>query len=383
MMKKYDFIIVGAGILGLAHAYHALKKGKTVLMLEKNDKAMGASVRNFGQIVPSGFGCKWQSFGRDSLEIYQQIQSEYDIQVKREGSVYLASNEEELQLLTELQQINQSNDYPSKLLTAEECLAIYPMIHKNYCVAGLQFEQELKAEPMLTISLLTKYLVHILGMEIRYNTFITDIYSNDQAAIAFDSLGEKYIGEHLLLCTGDDFQTLYPWIYKKVDLELVKLQMLELIPQESFIRGNILTGWTIRRYESFQECPSFKDIKEKEDAQSLQRMYGIHLLFKQNIDGSVIVGDSHEYGKPDKISGLKLHESSDFINEFILHHASLILHLDMSVRRSWIGCYSQVRHDEIFNHRIDSRVRIVTGIGGKGMTASFGWAKAHFEELNP
>jgi FAD dependent oxidoreductase TIGR03364 len=381
-MKKYDFVIIGGGIIGLAHAYHAKMLGKSVLVLEKNDKATGASTRNFGQIVPSGFGGTWQEYGRKSVEIYQKIQSEYDIQIRNEGSVYFASDEEEHQLLLELHEINKNNGYASQMLTKQACHTMYPNLKKDYAVSGLYFEDELKAEPSMTLKLFTNYLVHVMGVHVQFHTFVTDIYSNDNEAIAFDSFGEKYICDHLLVCTGDDFQTLYPWFYKKADMEVVKLQMLELIPQESWLKGNILTGWTIRRYESFQECPSYSEIKQKEDALSIQRQYGIHILFKQNMDGSIIVGDSHEYARPDMLSDLKMHETSDFINQFLMEHASQILDLDMTLRRRWVGCYSQVTGQQIFNQRVDSRVRIITGIGGKGMTAGLGWSLAHFEELH-
>ena len=55
-----DIAIIGSGVLGTFHAYHAALGGKSVALLEKDLQPMESSVRNFGQVVPSGFAPgKW------------------------------------------------------------------------------------------------------------------------------------------------------------------------------------------------------------------------------------------------------------------------------------------------------------------------------------
>jgi glycine/D-amino acid oxidase-like deaminating enzyme len=51
---RYDLAIVGAGILGLAHALAAARQGRRVVVIDREARAIGASVRNFGFVTVTG-----------------------------------------------------------------------------------------------------------------------------------------------------------------------------------------------------------------------------------------------------------------------------------------------------------------------------------------
>ena len=139
--------------------------------------------------------------------------------------------------------------------------------------------------------------------------------------------------------------------------------------------GNILTGLSIRRYEAFQECPSYKPIAANTPDHLVElKKWGIHILFKQATDGSIIVGDSHEYAPATEAEDLGYH-TQDFINDLMLAEARRIVTFPLTIQKTWAGFYSQTPA-EIFEHRIDDSIRIITGIGGKGMSSSAGYAEA-------
>lgn len=379
-MPAFDIAIVGGGILGIAHAYHALRSGLRVAVLEKDPQPEGATVRNFGQIVPSGMDAKWQLFGRKSLEIYRTLQAEGDITVQPGGSVYLASNAEEMTLLEELAGINREQDYESRLLSRSECLNAYPGLRPSYVVGGLYFPQEITIDPLNAVH----RIIHLLQdrHQLAYfpNTWVSGIQVSGGAYALINNRRQPIEAQRIIICSGNDFRSLFPDLFSSSPLQSVKLQMLLTRPQPTLrIPGSILTGWTIRRYESFQACPSFPSIKGNEDASAYHRKMGIHILFKQTADGSIIIGDSHEYWDAGEAVEFRTDQA---INNAIMQAAREIYQLeDTTIEKTWIGIYSQCKDRDIFECEVLKGVHIVTGIGGKGMTASFGYAATNLEKI--
>ena len=91
MTKHYDVIVVGVGILGLAHAWHAARMGYKVLMLDATASAQGASVRNFGFVTVTG-----QRPGEDlhmavkSAAIWKEVSEVVGISIEQTGAWFVA-----------------------------------------------------------------------------------------------------------------------------------------------------------------------------------------------------------------------------------------------------------------------------------------------------
>lgn len=379
--KKYDLIIIGGGVIGTFCAYHALRKKKSVLLIEKDEVPFEASFRNFGQAVPSGQSLnKWFDFGRKSLQIYKDLQALTDISLVKNGSWYLASDDQEMGLIEELGQLFKERDYTNRIYTSADCLKINPHINSDYVKGGMFLPDEASLNPLVMVHRVRAFLIREMGLHFMPNTAVIDVEKKRGIAKLVTSKNETIWSDHIIVANGRDTQFLLPEHYKEDELKISKLQMMRLAPQAKILKSNILTGLTIRRYESFHSCPSYSKITATAHQQKLQAA-GIHILFKQADDGSIILGDSHEYAPAHKQSQFGFEISSE-INELMLAEAKKILKLEnWTVDSSWAGYYLQSTTGDVFTKTVDDVIHIINGIGGKGMTTSPGFTAEYIQNL--
>lgn len=380
MRTHFDLIVVGGGVMGTFHAYHAARRNKSVLLLEKDNFPVGATVRNFGQVVPSGLAGRWFNYGQRSLELYQELQEKTDLTIRKNGSVYIASDTDEWQLANELYDYYQTVNYPCKLLSRETCLEKYPYLQKNYPVGAIFFPDEVTVDSPLLMQRFLGYCVEQEGVIYLNNANVMECQTTNGKLQVRLTNRQQFEAERVLICNGHEFRMLYPELFAQSGLVVSKLQMLQTVPfLELAMKGNILTGLTIRRYESFQQLPSYANLTTPAHYEELKK-WGIHVLFKQALDGSIVVGDSHEYAGAQRVDDLGYH-INDYINQLIIDEAKRIVDFPVErIQSTWAGFYSQTT-EEIYEYDVDDCIRIITGIGGKGMTSCGGYAEETIEGL--
>lgn len=381
-MKKYDLVVVGAGTLGTFHAYHALLRGKTVLLIEKDSEPIEATVRNFGQVVPSGQTLDtWFEYGRESLNIYKSIQSKTDITVRQNGSYYFASDDEEMTLLEESRALFKLRNYPSTLLPKKSCYDRFPTLNTEYYKGGLFFPDEISVEPRTMVHKVRQMLIQYYGLHFMNNTVVKGCEIKNGICEISTTGNETIYAEKVAICSGYEFKILFPEIFKASKMKICKLNMMQTFPlPEVKLNGNILSGLSIRRYDSFKSCSSYPFLQTPE-WQKPYNAWGIHILFKQAINGSIIIGDSHEYADVDENAKLPIGIDME-INELILKEAKRMLNLpNWKIQNFWAGYYAQAEDGGVFEHQINNKIFISTGIGGKGMTTGAGYSRKRIDEI--
>jgi FAD dependent oxidoreductase TIGR03364 len=367
-------VIVGGGIVGLAHAYLARRRGHTVSVFERHAAATGASIRNFGMIWPIGqpAGAMHQLALR-SRELWLEFLRAGGISYRPTGSLHLAYREDEAEVLREFAECAPRQGYDCEWLLAADALERSRAIRGEGLLGALWSATELTVDPRVVLRGLPEYL-RSLGVAIQYED---PVHSIELPCI--ESSRGRQEADVVMVCSGDDFESLYPAILGSSGLMRCKLQMMRTAPQpESWELGpSLAAGLTLRFYKAFQICSSLGKLRERIAREKPEyERYLIHVLVSQTADGAITLGDSHEYG-----AAVDIFDKPE-IDRLILSEARAFLDLpDFEIAQRWHGVYSTHPEKPFFEADAASGVRIVTGLGGSGMTLSFGLAERTLDQL--
>ena len=166
--------------------------------------------------------------------------------------------------------------------------------------------------------------------------------------------------------------TLYPELLHQSGLTRCRLQMLRTPPQPPGweMGPSLAGGLTFRFYPSFRLCQSLPLLQQRiqEETPEYDR-FGIHTMISQAASGELTLGDSHEYGSA--ISPFNREE----IDALILRHLATYVRVpDFSISERWYGVYAKHPEQPYLRLYPEDGVEIITGMGGAGMTLSFGVA---------
>jgi FAD dependent oxidoreductase TIGR03364 len=366
---RYDDAVIGAGIMGLAHAYHLARRGRRVIVFERHPRAAGASVRNFGMLWPIGqpFG-PLRSMANRSLEIWLDVLSGSGLWHEQGGSLHLAYRDDEVQILREFAAESARHGEEIELLGPREVALHAPAVRGLGLQLALWSRREVCVDPREVIGGLPEWLARRFGVVFHYASPITALELPE-----IRSGPRTWFARTAWICCGDELGLLFPEQLQECGLVRCKLQMMRsyAVEEESAIGPMLAAGLTLRHYSSFAHCPTTAALKSRVARETpwLDR-YGIHVLVSRNGLGELTIGDSHEYG-----ADIEPFDKSE-IDEWILGYLSTFLDLPgLRIASRWHGYYVKHPQDPYLIIKPAPGVTAVTGLGGAGMTLSFGLAE--------
>lgn len=374
MDRSADIAIVGAGIAGLAHAYMALRKGYRVVLFERELFAVGASVRNFGLIWSIG---QQPGVGLEralrSRKHWEEVAKQAGFWLNNNGSLHVAYHEDEWSVLQEFMELYKNSAYQCALLSPSQIKEKSTVAKQEGLIGGLWSQTEGTVDAREAIRRIPLWLQEKYGLILKFGHVVTEI-----SVPHIKTARENWRADKVFVCSGADFESLYPEVFDQYPVSKCKLQMLKAIPEKPVHLGPTLcAGLTLRHYAAFGKCLSLKKMNERYDAASEDyKDHGIHVLLAQNENGELIIGDSHHYSRTVEPFDY------EYINDVILKYLNTFADLaGLRITERWHGVYPKVTGDINLIAKPEPGVTIVTGLGGAGMTLSFGIAEELMEQL--
>lgn len=369
-----QLVIVGGGILGTTHALKAILKGYSVIQLERDEEARSASVRNFGLIWVSGrrSGIELQTAIR-ARELWDEIHLEIPNMIFRDnGSLTLAVNNEELSVMEECLRKEDAELRGWKILDREETQKLNPALKGKY-EASLYCPLDATVEPGSVLRSMREHLLKKEKYIWRNNIDVVDVKSTGNRATVVARSGEVFEGDVVILCPGADHSSLFKVHFDSAPIRRVRLQMMSTDKLDESLTTSIADGDSMRYYPGY-EVPSLNNLPPQH---SIAKKNHMQLLMVQRTDGTLTIGDTHEYVEPFEF---KLHEDP----YLYLHEvASNLLGRKLPpIINRWEGVYSQQIDGAVCDRRqISNNIISVTGPGGRGNTLAPAIAEETIEGL--
>jgi FAD dependent oxidoreductase TIGR03364 len=373
-----DLCVVGAGIVGLAHAHEGRRRGLRVALLERDRHAVGASVRNFGHAfftsVADGadLDCALRARAR-----WLDLGSRAGVPMREAGTLVVARAEDELAVL---EGTAANPQRAARMLTAAQAGELAP-IPTDELLGAMHATLDMRVDPRSAVARLARLLAADEGARVEWGAPVHEI---EPGAVHSARLTVR--APRIVVCPGPDFTTLPPGCVDGLDgLTLCTLQMLRVAsPAGRRYEPSLATGLSTVRYPAFTAQPAAARVRERLAAERPELLEaGIHLLVAQLPGGDLVVGDTHRYGDTPAPFG------EDRLDELLLAEARRLLGADrLEVRERWLGIYPTAAGSHLAgagNHFAVSApfggARIVEVISGLGMTMALGAAADILDEL--
>lgn len=363
-----DVAIVGAGIVGVAHAVDAVRRGLSVTVVERDDRPSGASVRNFGHLFPSAQAGVALEVALDSRSRWLALAAEAGFWLLESGTLLVARLPEELAVMEEFAA---TAGVDARVLTRDEVLRRTP-VSDSGLLGGLSTQLDCRVDPREALPALCGWLQREKGVSFLWGTTALSA----EGGVLSTSRGEVR-AEAIVVAAGHDLDSLLPETAEEAGLRRCSLHMLRVAsPGRRSFAPALGSGLALLRYSGFAECPSIAALRariERERPELLAE--AVNLLVTQRPDGDLVVGDTHHYAvTPSPFRDERL-------DELLLEEAARLLGGPLTVRERWQGVYADAPDRDFLIAAPTRGVRAVAVTTGIGMTTAFGLAPRVLDEI--
>ena len=359
----FDCLIVGRGIVGLAHALAAVRHGLRTAVIDRETRAVGASVRNFGFVTVTGqqAGLTWRR-ARRAREVWAEVAPQAGIQIEQRGLLMIARRRESLAVIEEFAAGPMGAG--CRVLRGKALAALAPPLRRRL-PGALYSPHELRVESRDAIPRLAAWLAAAHDV-----TFLPRAAVHAVVPGRVETSAGAVTAKLVIVCPGPDLVTLFPEEHARRNLTLQKLHMMRLAAPGWRLPAAVMSDLGLLRYAGYADCPSLPVLRSRVAAEQAPWLAdGIHLIAVQGADGTLVVGDSHHADpSPDPFQPRE-------VDDRILDELSAVLDLTApEVIERWVGVYPSGAEPAFIAAPADG-VRLVNVTSGTGASTAFAIAE--------
>jgi FAD dependent oxidoreductase TIGR03364 len=363
--------VIGAGIVGLAHALAAARAGKRVVVIDRDPRANGASIRNFGFITVTGQerGDSW-ALARRTRDIWAEVAPEAGIAVEQKGLIVTLRRPEAMEVAEAF--LNTEMGEGCEGLDAAKFRARHGEIAAQDALGALVSPHELRVESRTALPKLAVWLEAAHGV-----TFLTETAVYSVTPPRIETSRGPVDAEAAIVCPGDDFASLFADRIAAYRPQRCRLSMLRLASPGFRLPAPVMSDLSLVRYGGYAALPQAEALRRRLAVdQAAHLAHGVHLIVVQSADGSLVVGDSHHYGDlPPPFAPAEA--EACILDEF--QRATGVS--PPPVLERWVGTYPVAEGRSYIIDAPASNVRLVMVTSGTGASTGFGIAERTLADL--
>lgn len=368
---RFDIAIVGAGIVGLGHALAAVRAGLKVVVIERDLRANGASIRNFGFVTVTGQarGDMWR-LARRSRELWAEVAPEAGIAVEHRGLLLTLRRPESVAVVEAFLATEMGEG--CALLDATDLRRDFPAVAAPDALGALWSPHELRVDSPQALPRMVEWLAREYGVVFRMGEAVLDV-----APPVITTSRGRIFAERAVVCPGHDFASLFPERIEAYRPRRCRLTMLKLASPGVTWPAGVMSDLGLVRYHGYADLPQAELLRRRLAAeQGAHLAHGVHLIAVQNADGTLVVGDSHHYD--DLPAPFAPAEAEALIlDEF----ARATGRIPPPVLERWTGVYASSTERPYFVDAPSPQVRLVMVTTGAGASTAFAIGEAVISEM--
>lgn len=372
-----DLVVVGAGIVGLAHAVEGLARGLKVHVIERDERAVGASIRNFGHICATAQSGQALAYALAAREHWLALAAKAGFGVRETGTVVVARTEAEMAVLEEFAGIRGTEQ--ARLLDADVTRDLFPPAAAEV-LGGAHLPLDLRVDPREALPAIAAWL-ESEGVRFSWATHVGAIEPGADGIDVRTSRG-TIRSARVVHAAGHDIDRLFPQVAEEAAVRRCRLQMLEVAPPGDVEIGPaVLTGLSMLRYGGFAETTAAADVRNELEATAPELLDVVmNLMLTQRPGtggrpGSIVLGDTHHYDRT------HLPFDDEHVAELVLREGARLLGAPLTVRRRWRGVYADSPRTDFLIAEPFPGLRVVSVTSGIGMTTALGLAPTVLDQL--